>query len=217
MPLYTNIGGKLTEIKSLNTTTGDILKPIYGTPKENLTLHWGGFTGTSSANQDDFLIGQFNIDSPTYVTNYRKPTDNLNNLYTSVPSDLATQLGITTEQWETTTTFMFSVTQKVKYKIEKTTNKDKYYTSYTRTFNRIFEKNLNGNWEKTTDTFDNYSSIGTLPLSIDENIYYVYVNKYACICAKDSNGYFVGVGEKYLDFSQMNINVEFKFQTLSEG
>lgn len=41
MPLFTNIGGKLVEIESLNTTNDGILKPIYGTPKENMKFHWG--------------------------------------------------------------------------------------------------------------------------------------------------------------------------------
>ena len=217
MPLYTNIGGKLVEIKSLNTTNNGILKPIYGTPKDNLTLHWGGFTGESAIHQNDFLIGEFNIDSPTYVSHNVIPTDNLNNLYTSVPSDFATQLGISTDKLEKATIFRFEVCQYVNYKTTKTVNENTFLRTYLRKFSRRFTKNSNGNWEKTEDTFNNYNStVSTRPVSFDENIYYVYVNNYARIFATDSGGYSVG-NEKFLDFSQMSMDVKFTFQTLNNG
>ena len=86
MPLYTNIGGKLIEIKSLNTTTGDILKPIYGTPKENKKFHWGGFTGNSST--DQILIGTITLNCPTYVSVLLEIPDNTaNTLFNTVPTD----------------------------------------------------------------------------------------------------------------------------------
>lgn len=218
MPLYTNIGGKLIEIKSLNTTTGDILKPIYGTPKENLTLHWGGFTGTSSTIQSDFLIGEVNVDGSTYVSYNLTSTDNLNNLYTSVPSDFATQLGISTDELKNATKFCFKVVKCFKFKTEKTINELKYFKSYVREFYRTFTKNSNGNWEKTEDTFNNYNSsiIIQRPTTFEENTFYVYVNNYAFINALDVNDHVVG-NRKFLDFSQMSMNVEFKFQTLNNG
>ena len=85
MPLYTNIGGKLIEIKSLNTTTGDILKPIYGTPKENMKFHWGGFTGES--NRDKMLIGTITLNCPTYVSVLLEIPDNTASTLFVTPTD----------------------------------------------------------------------------------------------------------------------------------
>ena len=85
MPLYTNIGGKLMEIKSLNTTTGDILKPIYGTPKENMKFHWGGFTGQSSSS--NMLIGTITLNCPTYVSVLIEIPDNTANTLFTAPTD----------------------------------------------------------------------------------------------------------------------------------
>lgn len=85
MPLYTNIGGKLIEIKSLNTTTGDILKPIYGTPKENMKFHWGGFTGESSSSS--MLIGTITLNCPTYVSILLEIPDNTASTLFVTPTD----------------------------------------------------------------------------------------------------------------------------------
>ena len=85
MPLYTNIGGKLTEIKSLNTTTGDILKPIYGTPKENMKFHWGGFTGEN--NLSSMLIGTITLNCPTYVSVLLEIPDNTASTLFVTPTD----------------------------------------------------------------------------------------------------------------------------------
>ena len=85
MPLYTNIGGKLIEIKSLNTTTGDILKPIYGTPKENMKFHWGGFTGESSVSS--MLIGTITLNCPTYVSVLLEIPDNTASTLFVTPTD----------------------------------------------------------------------------------------------------------------------------------
>ena len=85
MPLYTNIGGKLIEIKSLNTTTGDILKPIYGTPKENMKFHWGGFTGQSSLSS--MLIGTITLNCPTYVSVLLEIPDNTASTLFVTPTD----------------------------------------------------------------------------------------------------------------------------------
>ena len=85
MPLYTNIGGKLTEIKSLNTTTGDILKPIYGTPKENMKFHWGGFTGYG--NTSHILIGTITLNCPTYVSVLLEIPDNTASTLLVTPTD----------------------------------------------------------------------------------------------------------------------------------
>ena len=85
MPLYTNIGGKLIEIKSLNTTTGDILKPIYGTPKENMKFHWGGFTGESSLSS--MLIGTITLNCPTYVSVLLEIPDNTASTLFVTPTD----------------------------------------------------------------------------------------------------------------------------------
>ena len=85
MPLYTNIGGKLIEIKSLNTTTGGILKPIYGTPKENKKFHWGGFTGNSST--DQILIGTITLNCLTYVSVLLEIPDNTANKLFVTPTD----------------------------------------------------------------------------------------------------------------------------------
>lgn len=85
MPLYTNIGGKLIEIKSLNTTTGDILKPIYGTPKENMKFHWGGFTGES--NDSEMLIGTITLNCPTYVSVLMEIPDNTASTLFVMPTD----------------------------------------------------------------------------------------------------------------------------------
>ena len=86
MPLYTNIGGKLIEIKSLNTTTGDILKPIYGTPKENMKFHWGGFTGISTSS-DKILIGTITLNCPTYVSVLLEIPDNTASTLFVAPTD----------------------------------------------------------------------------------------------------------------------------------
>lgn len=85
MPLYTNIGGKLIEIKSLNTTTGDILKPIYGTPKENMKFHWGGFTGNGDLSQ--ILIGTITLNCPTYVSVLLEIPDNTASTLFVTPTD----------------------------------------------------------------------------------------------------------------------------------
>ena len=85
MPLYTNIGGKLIEIKSLNTTTGDILKPIYGTPKENMKFHWGGFTGHGNSSQ--ILIGTITLNCPTYVSVLLEIPDNTASTLFVTPTD----------------------------------------------------------------------------------------------------------------------------------
>ena len=66
MPITINDGGVLRQLSKVSTNDGGILKPIYGTPKDNLTLHWGGFTGESHYDSD-FLIGEFTSDGATYV------------------------------------------------------------------------------------------------------------------------------------------------------
>ena len=85
MPLYTNIGGKLIEIKSLNTTTGNILKPIYGTPKENMKFHWGGFTGEGG--NAEMLIGTITLNCPTYVSVLMEIPDNTASTLFVMPTD----------------------------------------------------------------------------------------------------------------------------------
>ena len=85
MPLYTNIGGKLVEIESLNTTNDGILKPIYGTPKENMKFHWGGFTGYGDSS--NILIGTITLNCPTYVSVLLEIPDNTASTLFVTPND----------------------------------------------------------------------------------------------------------------------------------
>lgn len=216
MPITINDGGVLRQLSKVSTNDGGILKPIYGTPKDNLTLHWGGFTGISDEYQNDFLIGEFTIDCPTYVNLNVKSDDGLNNQYMSIPSDIATQLGITSEQWGIAKNFKFAVCHTIKYKLEKSVNPENYHRKYSREFSREFSKDSNGSWVISKDTFTKYNSLKYASISLDENKYYVYVHKYAYLYTTfyDNAYHYI---TKYLDFSGMTLNTEFNFQTLNGG
>lgn len=181
MPLYTNIGGKLTEIKSLNTTTGDILKPIYGTPKENLTLHWGGFSGQSSFQEQDVLLGEFTTSGGMLYNPIIKPTDTIApTKYTSITSDdlptipphsdgfLIAPPGIYMVKYCVCNIFKTKSTKTVKY--------DTYKHKYTLTYSRIFEIQSDGTWKMTKNNFSDYNR-GSDNFSVkayDEGTYYLY-------------------------------------------
>lgn len=181
MPLYTNIGGKLTEIKSLNTTTGDILKPIYGTPKENLTLHWGGFSGQSSIQEQDVLLGEFTTSGGMLYNPIIKPTDTIApTKYTSITSDDLPTIPPLSDTQAIVPPGIYMVEYCVcnifKIKSTKTVKYDTYKVRYRLTHSRIFKIQSDGTWKMTRDDFSNYNR-GYDNYSVDaydEGTYYLY-------------------------------------------
>ena len=206
MPLYTNIGGKLTEIKSLNTTTGDILKPIYGTPKENLTLHWGGFTGYLNEPEylnNSFFLGEFTVSGGMYYSPIIKATDTisptrLNNISTDtlptipVEDDYEIISGIyrikqyihmsctlRTTKINDNKTFEYCFTNDGLLYGDNTIG---YYDRGGKLY-RDLKINSNGIWETTIDKFSTYYepiSFSNYSLN-DDTTYYVYGKMYSTL------------------------------------
>ena len=179
MPLYTNIGGKLTEIKSLNTTTGNILKPIYGTPKENTTLHWGGFSGQSGIVEDDILLGEFTVSGGMLYNPIIKPTDTIApTKYTSITSDDLPTI-TPNENYSIVSPGIYKVEYCVsnifKIKSTKTVDNNTYKRRYTLTNKRIFEIQSDKTWKITKNDFSNYNGGFNFSVkSYDEGTYYLY-------------------------------------------
>ena len=230
MPLYTNIGGKLTEIKSLNTTTGDILKPIYGTPKENTTLHWGGFSGQSGIVEDDILLGEFTVSGGMLYNPIIKPTDTIApTKYTSITSDdLPTIPPPSDTQIKILPPGIYMVKYCVcnifKTKSTKTVKYDTYKHKYTLTYSRIFEIQSDGTWKMTRDDFSNYNR-GSDNFSVnayDEGTYYLYgaIRTYISYTYKlyyksnpdELNERDITI---YLPFDGLSFDITNKFQTVN--
>ena len=215
MPLYTKIGGKLIEIKSLNTTTGGILKPIYGTPKDNVTLYWGGFTGdsctiVSSGNSYDFkfqpfLIGKFDITCPTYVNFSCNANDTMTDGYKNVTN-------VTNALLKDNLTGYSSIEHRFYYNVWLKTTKSvtadsEHSWSILKT--RKFSKDNDVSKMTENSITDNEVLNSTLK-SLDEGTYYVYATKASFFRPR------LGV-YSVVDFSGMEMNINFKFQTLNGG
>ena len=211
MPLYTNIGGKLTEIKSLNTTTGDILKPIYGTPKENTTLHWGGFTGES--NDDYMLIGTITLNCPTYVSMLLEIPDNTASTLFTTPTD------------ETITEYMtldFSDGDYYKVSYLESSSINFNNNSYSLTNEKTYLRTSSG-WSLEKDFVKN--TILTTPKLVNnsttEQLYEVNVNRYSIrkvVKYSKTGGAYVGkTAVHYFPMDGMTADFTFTFQTLNNG
>ena len=218
MPLYTNIGGKLIEIKSLNTTTGDILKPIYGTPKENMKFHWGGFTGES--NESEMLIGTITLNCPTYVSVLMEIPDNTASTLFTTPTDQMIVNGrseITDIGNINTNTYDYKLTYKEYSKI--CFNNDYWYLLNEKSHVRTFD-----GWALEQDYVKNTELIPPILMNNNTN-----TNEYEVKVARCS--YYIVYrrekGDNYWSSSDSNIiyfpmdgmkaDFTFTFQTLNNG
>lgn len=210
MPLFTNIGGKLVEIESLNTTNDGILKPIYGTPKENMRFHWGGFTGES--NTQYILIGTITLNCPTYVSVLLEIPDNTYNTLFTTPTD------------EFVTKY---------YKLD-FSDGFHYGVEYEESALITFDGNSFGltNWKRYLRTSTGWSlekdfvknTRLTNPIllnnSTTENLYNVTVNRrsfYRVYKYTKDGGIYSGTKEHYFPMDGMTADFTFTFQTLNNG
>lgn len=210
MPLFTNIGGKLIEIKSLNTTTGNILKPIYGTPKENMKFHWGGFTGESII--DKMLIGTVTLNCPTYVSVLIEIPDNTaNTLFTAPTDDILTKY------------FTIDVTRyDYRFKYMEVASISFNNETYSLTNSKTYLRTSSG-WSLEEDFVKNTTL--TKPLltnnTTTEKQYEVTVSRYSYYHVlrydKGSLDYYTDYKKKYYPMDGMTADFTFTFQTLNNG
>ena len=216
MPLYTNIGGKLIEIKSLNTTTGDILKPIYGTPKENMKFHWGGFTGEGS--NTEMLIGTLTLNCPTYVSVLLEVPDNTAITLCTTPTDQMIVNGrseITDIGNINTNTYDYKVEYNEFSKIFFGSITDRLYNtkSYLRTFD---------GWELEQDYVKNTSLTKQYLMNNNTNTneYEVKVARYSYYTAlrraKNTSDNWGWMKMVYFPMDGMTADFTFSFQSLQQ-
>lgn len=225
MPITINQGGVLHQLSKASTNDGGILRPIYGTPKDNLTLHWGGFSGGSCISSFDkyvngrstykvdrypILIGECTIDSPTYVSFSCNLYDEMINQY----ANNVTNLLSLNSHWSGFDNIYLTVKHLVEFKTTKSLSAEKYVSRY-KSFTKKYTKNSSGVWETYYGDITSDDIWNVEPISLDDNKYYIYSIKYAYADVTNDT-----TRPKYftpIDFSGMEMNLNFKFQTLNGG
>lgn len=219
MAITANVGGVLHQLSKVSVNNGGVLKQIYGTPKDDLPLYWGGFTGDShewvyedksmKTKYKPILIGECTIDSPCYVNFTCNLTDTMTNNYSNI-DNILNLLSVTANEFPTNQNIYFHVTQLVSFKTEKSISATNYF-SWENEVHKTFTKNSSGAWDVSGFDFSKNNIWSSDPKSIDENKYYIYATK--CAYVQD----YYHNDRKIIDFSGMEMNFNFKFQTLNGG
>lgn len=207
MAITINQGGVLHQLSKASTNDGGILRPIYGTPKDNLTLHWGGFTGYLKEPQylsKSFLLGEFTVSGGMYYSPIIKATDTisptrLNNISTdtlpTIPVDddyeiisgiyrikqyIHMSCVLRTKKTNDNNTFSYYFTNDGALNYYNTSPSKTYYDQGGKLY-RDLKTNSNGIWETTIDKFSTYYepiSFSNYSLN-DGTTYYVYGKMYS--------------------------------------